>query len=104
MYDSWLVRAPLAVVPVFFFLAGVLQGGRYKLLRHKHVLAITAVGALAAGSSYVANVWAFAHFAGDFQSYSRYVSPWIEEALKAVVMVFLIRTGPVGLHVGPGTA
>ena len=104
MNDTWLIRAPLALVPVLLFLGALVQGDSYKLLRLKTVLTITAAGALAAGASYVANVWVSAHFAGDFQSYSRYVSPWIEEALKAVVLVFLIRTRRVGLPVDAGIA
>lgn len=104
MNETWLIRAPLALVPVLLFLGALVQCDSYKLLRLKTVLTITAAGALAAGASYVANVWASAHFAGDFQSYSRYVSPWIEEALKAVVLVFLIRTRRVGLPVDAGIA
>jgi len=102
--DTWLIRAPLALVPVLLFLAVLVQGDSYKLLRLKTVLTITAAGALAAGASYAANVWAFAHFAGDFQSYSRYLSPWIEESLKAAVLLFLIRTRRVGLPVDAGIA
>jgi RsiW-degrading membrane proteinase PrsW (M82 family) len=101
---AWLIRAPIALVPVLLFLGALVQGDSYKLLRLKTVLTIVAAGALAAGASYVANVWAYAHFAGDFQSYSRYVSPWIEESLKAVVLVFLIRTRRVGLPVDAGIA
>jgi RsiW-degrading membrane proteinase PrsW (M82 family) len=102
--ETWLIRAPIALVPVVLFLGVLVQGDSYKLLRLKTVLAITAAGALAAGAAYVANVWVFAHFAGDFQSYSRYVSPWIEESLKALVLVFLIRTRRVGLPVDAGIA
>jgi RsiW-degrading membrane proteinase PrsW (M82 family) len=101
---AWLIRAPIALVPVLLFLGALVQGDSYKLLRLKTVLTIVAAGALAAGASYVANVWAYAHFAGDFQSFSRYVSPWIEESLKAVVLVFLIRTRRVGLPVDAGIA
>ena len=104
MNDTWLVRAPIALVPVLLFLGALIQGDSYKLLRLKTVLAIAAAGALAAGASYVANAWTYAHFAGDFQNYSRYVSPWIEESLKAVVLVFLIRTRRVGLPVDGGIA
>jgi RsiW-degrading membrane proteinase PrsW (M82 family) len=102
--EAWLIRAPMALVPVLLFLAALVQGDSYKLLRFKTVLAIAAAGALAAGASYVANVWAYGHFAGDFPSYSRYVSPWIEESLKAVVLVFLLRTRRVGLPVDAGIA
>lgn len=104
MNDTWLIRAPIALVPVLLFLGALVQGDSYKLLRLKTVLAIAAAGALAAGASYLANVWAYAHFAGDFQSFSRYVSPWIEESLKAVVLVVLIRTQRVGLPVDAGIA
>lgn len=104
MNAAWLIRAPIALVPVLLFLGALVQGDSYKLLRLKTVLTIVAAGALAAGASYVANVWAYAHFAGDFQSFSRYVSPWIEESLKAVVLVFLIRTRRVGLPVDAGIA
>jgi RsiW-degrading membrane proteinase PrsW (M82 family) len=102
--EAWLIRAPIALVPVLLFLGALVQADSYKLLRFKTVLAIAAAGALAAGASYVANVWAYGHFEGDFQSYSRYVSPWIEEALKAVVLVFLLRTRRVGLPVDAGIA
>ena len=104
MNDTWLIRAPIALVPVLLFLGALVQGDSYKLLRFKTVLTIAAAGALAAGASYLANVWAYAHFPGDFPSYSRYVSPWIEESLKAVVLVFLIRTRRVGLPVDAGIA
>jgi protease PrsW len=102
--DTWLIRAPIALVPVLLFLGALVHGDSYKLLRLKTVLMISTAGALAAGASYVANIWAYAHFAGDLQSYSRYVSPWIEESLKAVVLVFLIRTRRVGLPVDAGIA
>ncbi len=104
MNDTWLIRAPIALLPVLLFLGALVQGDSYKLLRFKTVLTIASAGALAAGASYLANAWAYAHFAGDFQTYSRYVSPWIEESLKAVVLVFLIRTRRVGLPVDAGIA
>jgi len=87
-----LLRAPIALVPVLLFLAALVQCDAYKLLRLKMVLAVVAAGGLAAGASYLLNNWAYAHFPGDFEAYSRYLSPWIEESLKALLIVFLIRT------------
>jgi hypothetical protein len=63
-----------------------------------------ATGAVAAGLSYLLNNLAFAQFHGSFVTYSRYVSPWIEESLKAALLVFLIRTRRVGLPVDAGIA
>jgi RsiW-degrading membrane proteinase PrsW (M82 family) len=60
---------------------------------------MVAIGAVAAGASYPLNTLAYERFPGEFQSFSRYVSPWIEEFLKAVPLVFLIRTRRVGLQV-----
>jgi len=98
------MRAPIALVPVLLFLVVLVQADSYKLLRLKTVLAMVAAGALAAGASYLANTVAYAQFTGDFAAFSRLVSPWIEEALKAVVLVFLIRTRRVGLPVDAGIA
>jgi RsiW-degrading membrane proteinase PrsW (M82 family) len=98
------MRAPIALIPVLLFLAALVHADSYKLLSLRAVLAMVAAGALAAGASYLANSYAYAQFAGDFQAYSRYVSPWIEEALKAAVLVVLIRTRRVGLPVDAGIA
>src|SRR4029077_18598515 len=56
------------------------------------------------GASYVVSNFVFARFAGDFLHFSHFVAPWIEEALKAAVLVFLIRTRRVGLPVDAGIA
>ena len=104
MNPELLMRAPIALLPVLLFLAGLVQLDGYKLVRMRMMLALVATGALAAGLSYVLNNLAFAHFHGSFVTYSRYVSPWIEESLKAALLIFLIRTRRVGLPVDAGIA
>lgn len=99
-----LLQAPLALVPVLLFLAGLVQLDAYKLMRLRTVLALMAAGALAAVASYLVNNLVYAHFSGDFTAYSRGVSPWIEESLKAAVLVYLIRSRRVGLPVDAGIA
>ncbi len=104
MSAETVMRAPLALLPVLLFLAGLIQLDGYKLVRLRMMLALIATGAAAAGASYLVNNFTYAHFAGGFVNYSRYVSPWIEEALKAALLVFLIRTRRVGLPVDAGIA
>ena len=104
MNAELLMRAPIALGPVVLFLVGLVQLDGYKLLRLRMVLAMVAAGALAAVASYLVNNYAYAHFSGDFTAYSRYMSPWIEEFLKAVLLVFLMRTRRVGLPVDAGIA
>jgi RsiW-degrading membrane proteinase PrsW (M82 family) len=99
-----LLRAPIALLPVLLFLAGLVQLDGYKLVRIRMMLALVAAGAAAAGISYLLNNAAYAHFSGDFRHYSLYVSPWIEESLKAALVLFLIRTRRVGLPVDAGIA
>jgi RsiW-degrading membrane proteinase PrsW (M82 family) len=104
MSGDLLVRAPIALLPVLLFLAGLVQLDGYKLVRMRMMLALMATGAVAAGLSYLLNNIAFVQFQGSFVTYSRYVSPWIEESLKAALLVFLIRTRRVGLPVDAGIA
>ena len=99
-----LVRAPIVLLPVLLFLVGLVQLDGYRLVRMRMMLALMATGAVAAGLSYLLNNLAFAQFHGSFVTYSRYVSPWIEESLKAALLVFLIRTRRVGLPVDAGIA
>jgi RsiW-degrading membrane proteinase PrsW (M82 family) len=98
------LRASIALVPVLLFLLGLVQLDAFKLLRLRSVLAMVAAGGLAAGAGYLVNNYGYNHFSGDFATYSRFVSPWIEEGLKAVLMVVLIRTRRVGLPIDAGIA
>ena len=104
MNGSLWVRVPIALAPALLFLAALVHGDSYKLVRLRTVLALVAVGMLAAGVSYLVNLLAITRFAGGFEAYSRYVSPWIEESLKAAVLVVLIRTRRVGLPVDAAIA
>jgi protease PrsW len=96
------MNAAIALAPVLLFLAGLVQLDAYKLVRFERMLVMMTAGALAAGASYLVNTYAYAHFTGDFTAYSRYVSPWIEESLKGLLLVYLIRTRRVGLPVDGG--
>ncbi len=99
MTPNIVLHAPVALMPVLLFLAALEYFDSFKLLPARTLLQMLALGALAAALSYPLNTIAYTHFAGDFQSYSRYVSPWLEELLKAAPLAFLIRTRRVGLQV-----
>jgi RsiW-degrading membrane proteinase PrsW (M82 family) len=99
-----LEHAPIALAPVLVFLAVLVHADSYKLLSLRTVLLLVAAGVAAAGISYLVSSYAYVHFAGDFIRFSHLVSPWIEEALKAALLVFLIRTRRVGLPVDAGIA
>jgi RsiW-degrading membrane proteinase PrsW (M82 family) len=93
------MRAPIALLPVLLFLAALVYFDSFKLLRFRTVMVVAAVGMVVACASYPVNIFAYDRFPGELQAFSRYVSPWIEEFLKALPLVFLIRTRRVGLQV-----
>ena len=97
-------RAPIALLPVLAFLAALLYLDSFKLVSLRAVLLAIAVGAVAAGLSYPLNGALLGSVAIDFQTYSRYLSPWIEELLKALILIYLIRAQRVALLVDAAIA
>ncbi len=93
------IRLPVACLPVLSFLAALVYLDSYKLVRARTVLLVTLAGAAAA----VASWFVHAALAGIVPIpgpvYSRYFAPWIEEILKALVLVALIRGHRVGFLV-----
>lgn len=96
MTAELLARAPIALLPVLLFLAVLLYLDSFKLVSLRAVLGAILVGMAAAGASYAANAAALPRLGIDFVGYSRYVSPIIEEGLKALALVYLVRTRRVG--------
>jgi protease PrsW len=84
-------RAPIGLLPVVVFLAALVYFDSYKLVSLRAVLATIFVGAAAAGLSYIVNDFALGRLDLDFVTYSRYVSPLIEETIKALILVYLVR-------------
>jgi RsiW-degrading membrane proteinase PrsW (M82 family) len=86
----------LALIPVLVLLAVFVWLDAFKLMSLREIailLVLGGVGALAA--------WPVAGRFLDtlpigFSSYSRFVAPWIEEAIKAVTMIALFRLNRVG--------
>ena len=81
----------LSLLPVLVFLAGLVFLDSYKLVSLTTVVALQVVGACAAAASYVVDGWLVSHVVPDLTTLSRYVSPFVEEAAKAVPIVWLIR-------------
>ncbi len=71
----------------------------YKLVGLKTVLVVIVAGGLTAVASYFANGYFLTAFDIEFNNYSRYVAPLIEEGLKALVVVYLFRSNRIGFLV-----
>lgn len=93
------LQAAVGLLPVVAFLAALLYLDSYKLVKLRAVVAMVACGALVACISYFANDWMLVRTGLDFAQFSRYVSPLIEELLKGLMIVALIRTHRIGFLV-----
>lgn len=76
----------------------------YKLGSLRAVIGTILVGAVAAGASYFLNIEALGRLDLEFVTYSRYVSPVIEETIKALIIVVLIRARRIALLVDAAIA
>lgn len=94
-----LIRAPVGLLPVVIFLVALVWMDSYKLVRLRTVVTVIALGGLTAWLAMYLNGWLIGVLDLPLQPYSRYVSPLVEEALKAVVIVYLFRTSRIGFLV-----
>jgi RsiW-degrading membrane proteinase PrsW (M82 family) len=89
----------VSLLPVLTFLAVLLYFDSYKLVRLRMILGIVACGAAVALVSYAANALTITMLGMELRSYARNVAPLVEETLKAVVIVVLMRTHRLGFAV-----
>jgi RsiW-degrading membrane proteinase PrsW (M82 family) len=95
-----LVRpALLGLAPVACFLGALVFLDSYKLVRFSLVLAVVACGMAMAGAAYYVNGFFLGALPLGFDTYTRYAAPLVEEALKAFVIVALLRANRLGFLV-----
>lgn len=94
-----LARAPIGLLPVLIFLVILVWMDSYKLVRLKAVLAVIVLGGLIAFVAMYANGWLLVLLEMPLKSYSRYVSPLVEESLKALVIIYLFRSSRIAFLV-----
>jgi RsiW-degrading membrane proteinase PrsW (M82 family) len=93
------VHALVGLLPVCCFLAALVFLDSYKLVPLRWILGLIGIGFATAIVSYPLNVGARAFFDIDFMTLTRYVAPLIEETLKALIIVVLIRRHRIGFLV-----
>ena len=89
----------VALLPVLCFLAALLYLDSYKLVRLRTVIAVVAGGAVVAGAGFFVNAWLLGLLGIELTSYTHYVGPVVEELLKGLVIVTLIRSHRIGFLV-----
>jgi RsiW-degrading membrane proteinase PrsW (M82 family) len=89
----------VSVLPVFLFLGALVLLDSYKLVALRAILLSVAAGMVAGLGGYGVNVWLRPALGLDWDHYSRYVAPLVEESLKAVFVVYLLQRSKVGFVV-----
>lgn len=93
------IKAIVAILPVFIFLASLVVLDSYKLVRLQALIRAIAFGCLAAAAVIFLNEWLMNITSLDATTFSRYLAPLTEESLKGLFLVYLIRSGRVGFMV-----
>lgn len=90
---------PLGILPVLTFLVLLLYLDSFKLVRLRFILSAIVTGACLAVVAYFINraVLDIGHV--NFTVYARYVSPVLEELLKAAAVYYLVRKNLLGFLV-----
>lgn len=86
----------LALVPVLVMLGLFIWLDAFKLMNLKEVMTLLLLGALSAVASYPVSGVFIDTLPIGFSFYSRFAAPWIEEAIKGLVIVGLFRFNRIG--------
>jgi RsiW-degrading membrane proteinase PrsW (M82 family) len=100
---SWLLTEVLhwglALVPVLVLLAMFVWLDAFKLTSFREILFLLLLGGMGAIAAYPVSGRLLDQLPIGFSSYSRFVAPWIEEAIKAVIIIGLFRLNRIGYKV-----
>lgn len=99
MTTDLVIHLLLGLLPVCCFLTALVYLDSYKLVPIRRVLRVILLGCGAAALSYPVSLLWLDLVGIDFTAYTRYVAPAFEEALKALVIVVLLRHNRIGFLV-----
>ncbi len=86
----------VALVPVLIMLGIFIWLDAFKLMNLKEILVLLVLGGACAIAAYPVSGRLIDVLPIGFSNYSRFVAPWIEEAIKAIVMIGLFRLNRIG--------
>jgi RsiW-degrading membrane proteinase PrsW (M82 family) len=89
----------VSILPVFVFLATLVFLDSYKLVRFRAIVAAIGIGCLGGGVALILSSLALDATAMSDIAYRRYGAPVIEELVKALYLLYLIRSKRVGFMV-----
>ncbi len=94
-----MLEAILGLLPVVLFLLCLVYLDSYKLVSLRGILLTILVGCVVAGVAFLANTGVATLFNLERGIESRYIAPPLEESLKALYLLYLIRRERIGFMV-----
>ncbi len=88
-----------SLLPVFIFLAVLIFLDSFKLVKLRIILITIAIGGLVALASMFINKGFLTYLPVSVLAFSQYISPLIEESLKAIFPVYLLKSKRIGFMV-----
>ena len=86
----------LALVPVLILLAVFVWLDAFKLMSMREIVVLLVLGGLGALAAWPVAGRFLDTLPIGFSIYSRFIAPWIEEAIKAAIMILLFRLNRIG--------
>ncbi len=96
MASALIINGLLGLLPVLAFLTTLIQLDAFKLVRLRSVLQLVASGAVAALAAFFIGRVLIAELGLEPAEFSRFLGPVLEEVLKALIVVYLLRTYRIG--------
>lgn len=94
-----LAKIAVSLLPVFVFLIALVFLDSYKLMTYRSVAMAIGAGCLTALICLIVNSYVIDLINIPLRSYSRYVAPVIEESLKAIFIIYLMKRRQIGFAV-----
>lgn len=86
----------LALVPVLILLGIFVWLDAFKLMNGREIVGLLVLGGIGALAAYPVSGVFLDRLPIGFSIYSRFVAPWIEEAIKGVIIIALFRFNRIG--------
>jgi len=93
------VSLAVSILPVFVFLGSLVFLDSYKLVPLRAIVIAILAGCVAAAVSFLVNSWILHATGMESVTYRRYGAPLVEESIKSLYLIYLIRKRRIGFMV-----
>jgi RsiW-degrading membrane proteinase PrsW (M82 family) len=93
------MKIVFSLLPVLLFLVSLFLLDSFKLVRIKTLILCLIWGMAAAAIAYYVNTFLTNKLSLNFNIFSRYLAPLVEETLKAVIIIYLISRQKIGFSI-----